>query len=297
MRAPVFIAVVALGLTTLAGVARRPAVMAQTPTPGPQPDINCRPPPGGRSPERGQLVVTVALDQLAYSLGMPVPMTLTIANPSDEPVTIVTNRLPHFDIEAVATLTRVWGSVPPGSSVPAPTTCRFAPGVAMTMSFAWDQRTGHRYLRGEQVPTGVYRVRGGYFLGPWSRPAFFIVGDATVTPLAAACNAVTVTFPIAARVISVGELTTTAPPYATPPPTPTSPPVLLTSSEAPEALAALVTPHSALEAIWKYDTRAQRFLGWSPLPGAPNDLTSVNRLDPVVVCARAAATLAQPALP
>ncbi len=52
-----------------------------------------------------------------------------------------------------------------------------------------------------------------------------------------------------------------------------------------------------VDAMWRYDNRTQRFLGWSPLPNAPNDLTTVNRLDAVFVCIREAGRLVQPSIP
>jgi hypothetical protein len=56
-----------------------------------------------------------------------------------------------------------------------------------------------------------------------------------------------------------------------------------------------VSPASALDAIWRYDAAAGQFVGYSPLPGAPNDLTMLNRLDAVFVCVHTPATLTRPA--
>jgi hypothetical protein len=52
-----------------------------------------------------------------------------------------------------------------------------------------------------------------------------------------------------------------------------------------------------LEAIWRSDPATRRFLGWSPAPAAPNDFTTVDRLDAVFLCVREAGRLVQPALP
>jgi hypothetical protein len=57
-----------------------------------------------------------------------------------------------------------------------------------------------------------------------------------------------------------------------------------------------IDPASALIAIWRLDAAVGRFLGWSPIPGAPSDLTTVNRLDAVFVCMREAGTLMRPAV-
>ena len=56
---------------------------------------------------------------------------------------------------------------------------------------------------------------------------------------------------------------------------------------------AAITPASAVAAIWKFDSAAQRFAAYSPLPGAPNDLTVVKRLDAVFICMREPGTLAR----
>ena len=61
-------------------------------------------------------------------------------------------------------------------------------------------------------------------------------------------------------------------------------------------IARAVSPEGALVAIWRYDAQSGRFLAWSPLSGAPNDLPSVGRLDAVFICVRQPATLARPAL-
>jgi hypothetical protein len=63
-----------------------------------------------------------------------------------------------------------------------------------------------------------------------------------------------------------------------------------------DTVAAAVTPAAAMIAIWRLDAATGRFSGWSPVPGAPNDLASVNRLDPVFICVREAGTLTRPAI-
>lgn len=61
-------------------------------------------------------------------------------------------------------------------------------------------------------------------------------------------------------------------------------------------VAAAISPQPALIAIWRFDAAAGHFRGWSPLPDAPNDLTSVNRLDAVFLCLREPGALSRPAL-
>jgi hypothetical protein len=57
-----------------------------------------------------------------------------------------------------------------------------------------------------------------------------------------------------------------------------------------------ITPVESLVAIWRYDARSARYQAWSPLPGAPNDLVTLNRLDAVFLCVREPGTLTQPVI-
>ena len=62
-----------------------------------------------------------------------------------------------------------------------------------------------------------------------------------------------------------------------------------------EMMGAAISPPGAVEAIWRYLNEEQRFVGWSPIAGAPNDYTNtISPLEPVYFCMRAAATLTLP---
>ncbi len=61
-------------------------------------------------------------------------------------------------------------------------------------------------------------------------------------------------------------------------------------------VAAAVTPASALIAIWRFNNATQTFQGFSPLPNAPNDFTSVNRADPAFICMRESGSLTRPSI-
>lgn len=61
-------------------------------------------------------------------------------------------------------------------------------------------------------------------------------------------------------------------------------------------VAAGVSPASALIAIWRFDNATQRFAGYSPIPGAPNDLVTLNRADAIFICVNAPATFTRPAI-
>jgi hypothetical protein len=51
-----------------------------------------------------------------------------------------------------------------------------------------------------------------------------------------------------------------------------------------------------LVAIWRFDAIAQRFVGFSPIPNAPNDLVVVNRLDAVFICMNGPGQITRPAI-
>ncbi|MBI2760235.1 MAG: PKD domain-containing protein [Chloroflexi bacterium] len=55
-----------------------------------------------------------------------------------------------------------------------------------------------------------------------------------------------------------------------------------------------ISPSGSISAIWFFINAQQRFVGFSLLPGAPNDLTMVNRGDPVFICMNTTGTLTRP---
>ena len=67
-----------------------------------------------------------------------------------------------------------------------------------------------------------------------------------------------------------------------------------TVTEDVAAFAARVSPAANLVAIWEHQAATNTFRGFSPMPGAPNDLATVTRLRPVFICVTGPATLTQP---
>jgi hypothetical protein len=55
-----------------------------------------------------------------------------------------------------------------------------------------------------------------------------------------------------------------------------------------------ITPAGVLVALWEHQAATNTFRGFSPMPGAPNDLPGVTRLVPIFACVTAPATLSQP---
>jgi hypothetical protein len=62
------------------------------------------------------------------------------------------------------------------------------------------------------------------------------------------------------------------------------------------AVAAAVSPSTALQAIWRLDNATRTFQAFMPQAPQASDLTSVNLLDPAFICVDAAATIAMPAV-
>jgi hypothetical protein len=60
------------------------------------------------------------------------------------------------------------------------------------------------------------------------------------------------------------------------------------------AVVAALQTTGVLNAIWWLDAATRQFRGYSPAPGAPNDLTTVSRLQPVFICLTAPGTLTRP---
>ncbi|MFN8557668.1 MAG: hypothetical protein U0531_10080 [Dehalococcoidia bacterium] len=63
---------------------------------------------------------------------------------------------------------------------------------------------------------------------------------------------------------------------------------------AASVVAGQITPAGTLIALWRFENAQQRFLGYSPIPGAPNDLNTVNRFDAVFACVNGPATMTRP---
>ena len=65
-----------------------------------------------------------------------------------------------------------------------------------------------------------------------------------------------------------------------------------------DMVAAAITPSGALEAIWQQTVVGdeQKFIAWSPIAGAPNDLTATaTSLDAVFICMTEQGSIDRPA--
>jgi PKD repeat protein len=57
-----------------------------------------------------------------------------------------------------------------------------------------------------------------------------------------------------------------------------------------------ISPVGSVIAVWRFDNLNQRFAGYSTALGAPNDLVTVNRGDPVFICMNSSGTLTRPVI-
>lgn len=72
-------------------------------------------------------------------------------------------------------------------------------------------------------------------------------------------------------------------------------PITFAAGTSYSTIAANVSPSGILRAIWRYNNATQTFIGFSPIPNAPNDLITVgSRAEPVFVCVNSPGTLSQP---
>jgi hypothetical protein len=99
------------------------------------------------------------------------------------------------------------------------------------------------------VLTSVYAVTGQLMSAgrPTSAPALFVIGETQALP--AGCSAVTSAF---------------------------------ADGTPAELVAATFESPDALAGLWRLD--GSRWLGWSPAPDAPNDLTTINLRDRLRIC-------------
>ena len=214
-----------------------------------------------------QPVLTVSTDRPAYGRGEPVTFTLTVANPSDMPLTLRTSFIADFRVTSAATGVEVWRLSDTSIPTPPYSYCTLPPGAAANFTAVrlWDQRD----RSGQQVPPGVYTVTGRVYLvgGEGSPPLQFTIGVAPPpgedVRLVPGCNNLSLTWPNATPIATV---------------------------------AAAVSPPDALIAVWRHDAAQGRFLGYSAqLPHAA-DLVAVDRFEAVFICTRAASTLTRPAV-
>jgi uncharacterized repeat protein (TIGR01451 family) len=226
------------------------------------------------------LVVAVASDREAYRVGDTVSFTVTITNPTDVPVTVTLRDVNPLYIlaisDAMGTSVRSFSD----RSIVGRQERTFTPGQTRVFTEQWDQRD----RAGRQVPPNRYSAtavlmpcsspdcpsaadRVAYVQGSTQftigRPGTPMPPAAEEVALVAGCTNVSLTWPDDTPVRTV-------------------------------ALAA--SPSTALIGIWRLDAVAGHFRGWSPLPGAPNDLTTVRRLDAVFICMRAPGALLRPAI-
>ena len=167
------IVAVALGTITLAFVPGPAAVDAQTSAP-------CRPAGGPETPNP-QLSVTATVDQPAYPPGAAVTFTLTVTNPTNEPVTVgVGEPFADFAVRSAAGDAEVWRWSYGKFFLAILRLCGLGPGESVSVSEVWDQRDN----QGQQVPAGEYVLIAELDTPqprPTAAPVPFSIGEAAAS--------------------------------------------------------------------------------------------------------------------
>jgi hypothetical protein len=228
-------------------------------------------------PLREELLLAVTTDRPVYAVGEAVTLTLFVTSLSDRAVTIeIAGPFADYSVRAASTGAEVWrygiGRLFFGVSL----LCTIQPGEAAVFSHRWDQRTPQAGPDcGMQVPAGEYSVTATFAaLQPRplaAGPAAFTIdptlrheGDEPSECLLEAARRTTYAFP--------SGCSTLIWPFADGTPIVT--------------ILAATRPASAIVGVWRFDAARGRYEGWSPLSPAAGELTSLNRLDAVLICLR-----------
>lgn len=206
---------------------------------------------GARQPAAPPVELRLTTDRVAYLVGTPVVLTLTITNPTDTAITLTfpSSQIADFTVSSPGG-TPVWRWGQGRVFLTVITTRSIPPGGSLTVTERWDQRN----TVGLQVPTGVYAVTAQLMAAnrPSTEQVAFVIGEAQ--PLPAGCSQITSAFP---------------------------------DKTPAEVVAATVDPRDVLTGIWRFD--GTRWQGWSRMDGAPNDLTTINARDRLRICLSAPA--------
>lgn len=96
----------------------------------------------------------------AYAPGEAVPLTLTVKNAGNQPVTLVMSSAQLFDTTATLGLNTVWQKSATMAYATVITTVTYAPGETKTYMDSWNQKDS----QGKAAPTGQYSLK--YWLTP-----------------------------------------------------------------------------------------------------------------------------------
>lgn len=204
------------------------------------------------------LTVTVSSGLQVYSIGQPVSITLMATNTTGAPVTVSFPSGQSFDLSAASPsgVAVVWRWAQGRAFTQAFRTQTLAPGEALIFTEQWTQRNA----AGLQVPAGVYAISGRLTTQPPlpAEPVLIVIGEPEPLP-GPECYSLTLRFPGTTSI---------------------------------DLVAATFEPRDAVRGLWKRD--GDRWLGWSPVPGSPNDLRTVNFGDQVRICLAASVRWTRP---
>lgn len=194
------------------------------------------------------LQVTLSTDRAAYPMGTPIQLTLTVRNTSDAPVrlTFPSGQTYDFTIGSGQSAATIWTWSQNRGFTAAIVERTMAPGEAVSYTETWNPRAPN----GDPVPTGIYRATG--LLTTITRitatPVLFVIGEEQPLP-GPGCQSLVSRYP---------------------------------NGTPADLLFRAISPASVLQAVWKQ--AGTSWSGWSAVPGAPNDLTTINFGDQLRIC-------------
>ncbi len=194
------------------------------------------------------LQVTASTDRVAYPTGVPVRVTVTVRNTGDAPLrlTFPSSQSYDFNISSAQSLATVWQWSQNRGFAAVIVERTLAAGESVSYAETWNQRSPG----GDPAPTGIYRLTG--MLTTMTRvtadPVLFVIGDEQPLP-GPGCQSLISRYP---------------------------------NGTPSELLIGSISPPDTLLAVWKQS--GATWSGWSRVPGAPNDLGTINFGDQLRVC-------------
>lgn len=214
----------------------------------------------GRAPttaRQSPLDVVLVLDRTAYEPGTPIAFTIHVTNLTNQPVTVTFTSTQRFDlsIQSDAIEAARWSNTQTFQAATVQQT--WAPGEVVVYTGAW--------LPMSTLLPAINSAGGGQFISrgtfrmyaqltavdprPVSRPEILIIG--APVPLAAGCTTLTPSLPVELPVSTIVRA---------------------------------IDPPSALQSLWQRSVLFGEFMAYQPTPQIANNLTTINRRNPLTVC-------------
>lgn len=213
------------------------------------------------------LNVVLALDRTAYEPGTPIGYTVRVSNISNQPVTVTFNSAQRFDLSLQSDAVLAARQSDGQSFQMATTRQTWAPGEIVTYSGSWLPLSAllpglTNAPNSQPIPGGIFRMVAqltAVEMRPVSAPEVVVIG--MPSSLGAGC-------------------TTLAAPF---------------SQELPVSIVArAIDPPTALQSLWQRSVLLGEFTAYQVSPQIGNDLSTINRRNPLTICLTAPARLITP---